>query len=516
LARAAGIISAATFLSRLLGLVREQVFAALLGASPLTDAFVVAFRIPNLLRDLFAEGALSAAFVPTFTDYLTNRPRADAWQLASRVMTALLVLLGVIVLVLMVWPGPLVRVLAPGFTAEHQHLTMLMTRIMLPVLPLVSLAAVCMGMLNSQGRFGTPALAPAMFNVVAILTGAALAVLGLPERQVVIGWAAGTLLAASAQLLMQVPPLWTTGFRPRLSLALGDPGLGRIARLMAPATAGLAATEVNIMVATMFASNEAAANTWLQYAFRVLYLPIGIFGVAVGTAATAGLARKAAEKDMEGLADTLRQALRLVAFLTIPSTVGLVVLGRPIIRLLFEHGRFGPDDTAATAAALAYYAIGLFAYSSVKALAPAFYALGRPRVPVVASLAAVGANLALNVTLYPYLRFRGLALGVAAAAIVNAGVLTVSFQRRHGGLWRRDVGVVLAKVAAASLVLGLVVWLCDLGLTRAVGTRGLGAKLCLGLVPVGVGGLSYLAVCAALRVEEVGALRRLLARFRRP
>jgi len=207
--------------------VREQVFAALLGASPLTDAFVVAFRIPNLLRDLFAEGALSAAFVPTFTDYLTNRTRAEAWQLANRVVTVLGVVLGGIVLVAMLWPGPLVSGLAPGFTADHRALTVLLTRVMLPVLPLVSLAAVCMGMLNAQDRFATPALAPAMFNVVAIVAGVALWLLGLPQRQVVIGWAAGTLLAAGAQLVMQWPALWATGYRPRLALSLRDPGLRR-------------------------------------------------------------------------------------------------------------------------------------------------------------------------------------------------------------------------------------------------------------------------------------------------
>ncbi|HEY3352655.1 MAG TPA: murein biosynthesis integral membrane protein MurJ [Polyangia bacterium] len=515
LARAAGIISAATFLSRLLGLVREQVFAALLGASPLTDAFVVAFRIPNLLRDLFAEGALSAAFVPTFTDYLTNRPRADAWQLASRVITILLALLGAIVLALTLWPGPLVHGLAPGFTASQRDLTVLMTRVMLPVLPLVSLAAVCMGMLNAQGRFATPALAPAVFNVVAIVTGVALALLGLPQRQVVIGWAVGTLLASAAQLLMQWPALWRTGFRFRPSLTVRDPGLKRIAGLMAPATLGLAATQVNIMVSTMFASNEAGANTWLQFAFRVLYLPIGIFGVAVGTAATAGLARNAAEKDLTGLRDTLRHALRLVAFLTVPSMVGLIVLSRPIIRLLFEHGRFSAADTHATAVALCYYTVGLYAYSSVKALAPAFYALGRPRVPVWASVSAVGANLVLNATLYPLLGFRGLALGVAAAAIVNAGVLAVTFQRQVGGLWRRDLGVVLAKVSIAAAATGGVAWAALQGMLRLVGTHGLGAKLAAGLVPVAAGGAAYLAVCLLLHVEEVAVLRRLARRFAR-
>jgi putative peptidoglycan lipid II flippase len=354
-----------------------------------------------------------------------------------------------------------------------------------------------------------------MFNVVAIVTGALLAVLGLPERQVVIGWSVGTLLGAGAQLMLQLPALHRAGFRWRPAVSFRDPGVRRVGSLMAPATLGLAATQVNIMVSTMFASNEAGANTWLSYAFRLLYLPIGVFGVAIGTAATAGLARKAAEQDMEGLRDTLRQALRLVAFLTIPSTVGLILLARPIVRLLFEHGRFTTADTSATAAALVYYSVGLFAYSAVKALAPAFYALGRPRVPVVASVAAVAANLVLNFSLYPVLRFRGLALGVAVAAVVNAGVLFVAFQRRYGGLLRRDVQALVAKVTAAALVMGAVVWGSAHLLERAVGTRGTAAAAVVSLVPIVVGVLAYGVVCVALRVDEVAVARRILDRLRR-
>jgi putative peptidoglycan lipid II flippase len=278
---------------------------------------------------------------------------------------------------------------------------------------------------------------------------------------------------------------------------------------------GLAATQVNIMVSTMFASHEAGANTWLSYAFRLLYLPIGVFGVAIGTAATAGLARKAAEHDMDGLRDTLRQALRLVAFLTIPSTIGLIVLARPIIRLLFEHGRFTAADTDATAAALVFYSIGLSAYSAVKALAPAFYALERPRVAVVASLSAVAVNLALNITLYPVLKFRGLALGVAAAAVVNAGVLFLVFQRRYGGLLRRDLLVLLGKVSAAAALMGVVVWGSVRLLERAVGARSLAAAAVVALVPIVVGVVAYGGACLALRVDEVAVGRRLLARLRR-
>ena len=228
------------------------------------------------------------------------------------------------------------------------------------------------------------------------------------------GWAVGTLLGAAAQFLIQVPPLRKDGWRFRPEWAPGDPGIRAIASLLAPATVGLAAVQVNIFVSTIFASHEPGAVSWLQYAFRILYLPIGIFGVAVGTVATTGLARRAAAGDVEGLRAMLGRALSLVAFLTLPATVGLIVLGRPIVRLLFERGRFHALDTENTAAALALYSIGLVAYTGVKVLAPAFYALGMPRVPLLASATAVATNLLVMVLLHARLGYRAVALGIAA------------------------------------------------------------------------------------------------------
>src|SRR4029079_11394730 len=282
--------------------------------------------------------------------------------------------------------------------------------VMLPCLPLVSFAAVTMGMLNAQERFATPAAAPAMFNVVTIGWAALLVALGLGPAQVAMGWAVGTLLGASAQFLVQVPPLRKDGWRFRPEWAPGDPGIRAIAALMAPATVGLAALQVNIFVRTVFASHEPGAVSWLQYAFRILYLPIGVFGVAVGTVATTGLARRAAAGDVEGLRDTLRRSISLVAFLTIPATVGLIVLARPIVRLLFERGRFHAADTENTATALALFSIGLVAFTRVKALAPAVYALGRARVPLPARAGAAAVNLAVIVLPPARLGYRAIAL----------------------------------------------------------------------------------------------------------
>ena len=506
--RAAGIISALTLVSRVLGLVREQVFAALLGAGFYADAFNTAFRIPNLLRDLFAEGALSAAFVPTYTRALAEGGKERAHQLSSRLLTLLAVVLGALVVIGFVFAGPLVRTLAPGFDNVPGKVatTVALTRVMLPILPLVSFAAVTMGMLNAQERFATPAAAPAMFNLVTIGWAAVLWALGFGPAQVVMGWAVGTLLGGAAQFLIQVPPLWKEGWRFRPDWAPSDPGIRAIARLMAPATVGLAAVQVNIFVSTIFASHEQGAVSWLQYAFRILYLPIGVFGVAVGTIATTGLAKRAAADDMDGLRDTLSRSVSLVAFLTLPATVGLMVIGGPIVRLLFERGRFGPADTHNTAVALALYSFGLVAYTGVKVLAPAFYALGTPRVPLLASASAVVTNLLVIAMLHDRMAYRAIALGTALGSIVNVLVLVGVFQARIGGLLTRRLAGRLARMGVGAAAMVPVVWFAARGLEARFGTRGLAAQLVTGLGPVALGALVYAVVSRLLRLPEAEAL----------
>jgi putative peptidoglycan lipid II flippase len=282
--------------------------------------------------------------------------------------------------------------------------------------------------------------------------------------------------------------------------------------LMAPATVGLAAVQVNIFVGTNFASQEPGAVSWLQYAFRILYLPIGIFGVAVGTVATTGLARRAAASDMEGVRDTVRRALRLLIFLTLPATAGLMALGVPVVRLLFERGKFHSGDTHATAAALFYYSIGLVAYTGVKVLAPAFYALGRSWVPLVASASAVATNIVVIVALHPALGFRAIALGTALGSVVNAAVLVTAFQTRVGGLVRELASGAVAKMVAATLVMAPIAWYSARALDTWVGTAGLRAQLVTGLVPVALGGVVYFLLSALLRVPEAGLMVALLRR----
>ncbi|HZN55478.1 MAG TPA: murein biosynthesis integral membrane protein MurJ, partial [Candidatus Polarisedimenticolaceae bacterium] len=333
LLRSAGSISLATAMSRVLGLMREQVQSYYFGAGLVTDAFLAAFRIPNLLRDLFAEGALSSAFVPTFTAVRQREGPEAAWRLANRLFTMLAVILGAVTLLIVAFAPWIMRVYASGFTPEKLALSATMTRILAPFLFAVAIAAVAMGMLNTYGRFFIPALAPALLNVAAIAS-----VVALSPVFVRIGWPAGLSLAVGAmaggllQFGVQVPAMRALGFRFRFDWAPRDPGLLRIAWLMLPATIGQAATQINFLVDTWLASRYGNGPiTWLSLAFRLIQLPIGLFGVAIGTANLARVSRDAAQGDREGLRANLAAALRAAALLALPATAGLVALREPII-----------------------------------------------------------------------------------------------------------------------------------------------------------------------------------------
>jgi putative peptidoglycan lipid II flippase len=507
-------ISVATLASRLLGLARDQLFAALVGANAFSDAFVAAFRIPNLLRDLFAEGALSSAFVPTFAEYRRNRGAAEAFRLGNLVAGLVLALVGALVLLGALFAHPIVRLLAPGFGAEQSLLTAHLARIMMPFLLLVSLAAAAMGMLNAQGRFTAPALAPAAFNAGSIAVGLGLWAAGAGPRAAVVGWSVGTLLGGLLQLLVQVPSLRATGYRtrPALAGARREPGIRRMAALMGAAVVGLSATQVNIFVNTSFASHETAAVSWLNYAFRLMQFPLGVFGVAIATVAGAGVAQKAAAGDLPAVRETLGQGMRLVAFFNVPSAAGLAVLASPIIAVIYEHGRFAAPDTAGTAQALLFYAVGLYAYSGVKVLAPAFYALDEARIPVLGSLLGMGGNLALNLALYPVLGYRGVALGTSLAAWANFAVLAAAWKTRHGGFGPSGIWRQLGKVALATLALALAAWGAHRALLPLAPPRGLGRQALLAFVPILAGAATYFAAARLLGVRELadvwGALRR--------
>jgi len=458
IARSASAVSGAVMCSRVLGLVREQVFAGMFGAGYAYDAFVVAFRIPNLLRDLFGEGALSAAFVTVFSDYDTNKGRQATWQLASNVLVFIAILLSLITLTGIFFAEPIVNLLAPDFSliAGKTELTGLLTRIMFPFLIFVALAAVVMGMLNTSGRFFVPAMSSSFFNLGSIIGGVSLALL-LPRfgQPAIVGMAWGTLIGGLMQLLIQLPTLRKTGFRFKPQINLRDPGLKRILWLMLPATIGLSATQINIFVNTNFASSCVEGSvSWLNYAFRMVQLPIGVFGVAFSIAAMPVLAKHAAQKDFAGLRQTFTSSLVMVFSLTIPATVGLILLAQPIIRLIFEHGAFTPIDTLRTAQALTYYAYGLFAYSAVKIMVPVFYALNNTKYPVIGSFLAVTANIIIITLTIDAFTFRAIALSTSCSMALNFLFLGVILYRKLTGFSLTYLGLGTLKILLASMVMG--------------------------------------------------------------
>jgi putative peptidoglycan lipid II flippase len=466
-ARSASVIGVATMASRLLGVAREVVLAALFGAGTAMDAFNVAFRVPNLLRDLFAEGAMTAAFVPTFTRTLTTNGRDAAWRLGSLVINALLIVTGVLVVLGILFAEPITHAIAAGdeFAAVpgKLELTAFLTRIMLPFLTTVAVAVAMMGMLNSLHRFFVPALSPAMFNVATILCAFVLVPVmprfGLPPIAAI---AIGTLLGGLGQIAIQWPLLRKEGFRYRPVVDFHDPDLRQILRLMGPGTLGVAAVQINVFVNTILAtSQQEGAVSWLSYAFRLMYLPIGLFGVSIATASLPDISRHAARADSTAMRRTISSGLRLMLMLNVPATIGLIALAGPIVSFLLERGRFTSLDTAATAAALTFYAPGLLGYSAVKIASPSFYSLGDARTPVTISVMTVVANLVLNITLAEILGYKGLALGTALAAMLNAGALLVLLSRRLDGLEARQSAVAFAKILTASVAMGVAAWSID-------------------------------------------------------
>lgn len=458
--------------------------AHLFGAGAIADAYQVAFRIPNLLRDLFAEGALSSAFVPTFLAELVGKrehgeqgDRAAAYRLGNLTLAGTLIATGILSLLGIVFAEEVVGLIADDFqggsltAAAAQaklELAVLLTRVMMPLLTLISVSAVWMGMLNAQQHYEAPAWAPAMFNVANIVVGAGLIIFDPGQALGIVIWSVGTLGAGCVQALVQLPALWRLGYRPipRIRGIASHPGIRRILRLMAPAVIGLAAVQINIFVNTRFAASLGDGPiAQLSYAFRIFYLPIGVFSVALATVTTTRVSEDAANKDLGKLAASTGEGVGAVWMLMTASTVGLVVLAEPVVRVLYSS--FTPEETAATAMVLQAYVLGLLPYGLVKILAPSFYVLDRPRIPLLASFCAVVVNIAFNAATYQTLGAPGLALGTTLAALFNIMILRLSFRRVVGplpGVDTRQIGALLLGNA----VLGGIVYAAWLGIERLV------------------------------------------------
>ncbi|MFZ3012091.1 MAG: murein biosynthesis integral membrane protein MurJ, partial [Nitrospira sp.] len=431
--KAAGMIGVATFSSRVLGFVRDMVLAKLFGATPAADAFFVAYRIPNLLRELFAEGSMSAAFIPVFTEYHTLKSKQDAWELASAVFTTLLTIVTGITILGILGAAGIVWLLAPGFHDDPTRLEMttLLTRMMFPYLIFISLAALAMGILNSLRAFAAPAFSPVFFNL--FIIGCSL-FLAPTMREPILGVAIGVVAGGAAQFAMQLPGLKLRGMLFGFMFNPGHPGVRKIGRLMIPSLLGLSVTQINITVSTILGSFFAGGPTYLFYGMRLIQFPLGIFGVALATAILPTLSAQAARGALDELRTTLGFGLRMILFIIVPAMVGLILLRTPLVHLFFEHGTFTAHDTAETAFAVLCYALGLWAFGGVRIIVSAFYSLKDTTTPAISAAISVVVNILFSLVLMSHLGAAGLALATALAAMVNGGILVVVLNRRLGGV----------------------------------------------------------------------------------
>ncbi|MBW2515693.1 MAG: murein biosynthesis integral membrane protein MurJ, partial [Deltaproteobacteria bacterium] len=435
--KAAGVVGAATLLSRILGFLRDAVIAWYFGAGQYSDAFIAAFRIPNLLRKLLGEGSISNAFVPVLTDYLATDGREEAFRLARSALWVLSILLVAVSFIGILLAPLIVKIIAPGFidAPDKLALTIMLTRIMFPYIFFIGLVALCMGILNVFGHFAAPALAPVLLNLAIIFSVLFLC----PHLDTpVLGLAIGVMIGGILQLFLQMPAMAGQGFNFWQKTKIWHPGLKKMSRLMPPVILGGAVYQINVMVGTLLGSFLAEGSVAVLYfADRLVQFPLGIFAIAAATAVLPSLSRQAALNDLNALKETFGYAIRLTLFLTIPSMMGLIVLREPIITVLFQRGEFSPQATLLTAQALLYYAIGLWAFSAVRIVAATFFALKDTRTPMVMASVSILANIGLGIILMKPLAHAGLALATSLASVLNLALLVLALRKKLGSLgWR--------------------------------------------------------------------------------
>ncbi|HUB68131.1 MAG TPA: murein biosynthesis integral membrane protein MurJ [Candidatus Methylacidiphilales bacterium] len=542
--RNAAVVGLAVMGSRLMGVVREQVFAFMFGATMYADAFIAAFRIPNLLRDLFAEGALSTAFTTTFTKTWEKEGPEAAWHLARLILSTLTLILGLICIGCIIFGPQVVYLTSSGWgfnQPETFALTVKMTRLLFPFILFVSLAAAVMGMLNARHIFGIPASASTVFNIVSIISGVLFAVLfTVPTRgsfdwrhlhfgeRAIFGWCLGVLFGGLAQLAIQLPSLWRLGFRFRWKLDFNDSALRAVLVLMAPSAIAGSAVQVNVLVNGQFASYIGSHGpvSWLYYAFRLVQLPIGIFGVAIATVTLPAVARQHALDDLKAFGKTVEEALRFGFYLTLPAAVGLAVVAQPVIQLIYEHGTFTAAATGQTALALQAYTIGLTGYSGIKILVPCFYAMQPPRfeppkgasfghslghfvwnavlfTPARVSLTGIALNLVLCFVLFFWFHLGhvGLALTTGLVAILNFLQLVYAIQKKIDIGTPGDWLSFFTRVIPATIMCGLMALMGDEWLLAHRTTHSLSGAVIL-FLNIGAAGLVYFGLTVLLRVPE--------------
>jgi putative peptidoglycan lipid II flippase len=505
--RALGSIGAATLASRILGFLRDAVVALAFGAGPITDAFFVAFRIPNILRRLLAEGALSTAIVPVFSDYAATRSREEFVRMLRAVAGSALVVLTATSIAGVALSPWLLRGIAPGFTLDpaQESLAVLLTRVMFPYVLLVGLSALAMGALNAQGRFFAAALGPAVLNVGMI---AGVVMLASRVDPPILSLAIGVLVGGVGQLAVQLPSLRACGLLAAPAWQPRHPAVVRVARLLLPAVFGLAAVQVMVLVNTLLASLLPSGSiSYLYYADRVMEFPLGIFGIALASASLPTMSRQAAAGDTAGVAATLGFALRLSIFVSVPATVGLVILSVPIVRILFERGLFTAGDTVATAQALVWYSVGLTGFSASRIVAQAFYAVGQPGTAVRLGVMAIAVNAVAAIALMAPMAHSGLALASSIGTFANLAGLVWVARRRFGPIGGRALVRSTGRVIVACVPLAA--W-CVLARWLMPAAGGSGPTAAWLAVAVGGGTALFIVVSGLLGSPERAVLLRAL------
>jgi len=457
--KSAGIIGFGTVISRMLGFVRDIIIARYFGTARYAEAFVVAFRIPNMLRDLIGEGATNAAFVPVLSEYLVKK-KEEFWELANVILNLLLIALSAITIMGVLASPLIVRLIAPGFLDDPEKfaITVKLTRLMFPYILLIGLAAYTMGVLNSLKHFSAPAFGPCFLNIAIIICA-------MIWGESVMGLASGVLIGGLLQLAIQIPVLYRKGFKFSFTKKLNHPAANKIGILLLPRILGSCVYQVNLFVNTILASLSgivgAGGVAALYYANRIFQFPLAIFGIAIAQAVLPTMSREALEKEPDKLKYTLSFSLRVINFIIIPASIGLIMLAVPMTRVLFERGKFDQDSTRITANALAFYSIGLFSYSGIKILVSCFYSLKDTLTPVKIAGASLLLNIVLNIVLMFPLKIGGLALSASISGIFNFFALFYMLRKKIGPLEGYKISGSFLKVLMAGLVMAAIIYICS-------------------------------------------------------
>jgi putative peptidoglycan lipid II flippase len=461
--KSASIISIITVVSRILGYVRDQRLTLLLGTTGIADSFVLAYRIPNILRRLVGEGSMTAAFIPVFTDYMRNRSREETWAFANRLFWTFSVVLAGLTVLGVIFSPLIVRTFSMFGKNQVQIEAVYLNRMMFPYILFIGMAALAMAILNCFHVFGMPAATPILLNVSFIVFSVAAVWRHFSSPAAAL--AVGVLVGGIFQFFLQVPQLVRRGMNFRFGVSFSDAGVRRVARLMVPGFVGIGVAQINLLVDTIFANAKIMPEgslVSLYVADRVTELVLGGYAIAIATTILPLMSHQASAGDHEGMKKTFIFSLRIVSFITIPAAIGLVILREPIVQVLFQHGLFVAESTRLTARALLYYSMGLPAFAAVKLIVPAFYSTQDTRTPVRVAVFAMLVNIILNLIFlfYFFAKFKngGPALASALAGYFNVFTLFVIFRLRFGRMGTREILVSIGKIALCASVMGIVCW----------------------------------------------------------